>query len=1360
MMKRFCYEAVSILLLCLLVPGMALLAQEPGTIKWEFKTEGAIQSPPAIADDGTIYVGSDDHLYAVNPDGSLLWKYQAGDSVQTSPAIDSEGTIYFGSKDGNIYAMNKDGSLKWDYKTNGAICTSPAISKEGYIFIGSKDFNLYAFDLEGNLAWTYYVDGLVHTPSIGPDGTIYVQSDSYYLYALNIDGTLSWSLRFNYKPGICPAIASDGRLHIGSWGAKLNIFYPYGEEFDKNFRQGKMYTVPILDNHNNIYFGTGTSMYYALDPIGNEKWSMDTDGIVLCSAMGEDRVLYNVTDSGNLFAVDINGTKLWDCELGGTPGNSLNLSLDSTLYIGSSDSTLYAVNCSSAGLADTPWPAMRQNSANTGSNENNEFPRVVTSVDTIHAEPHSSVELDGSGSFDPDGNELQFEWTVTTLPDGGKVDISDPQSAVSNFMLDTNVYGLYKIRLTVTDADGNKSYNHVYIDYGNLLWRFGTSDNIYSSAAIGNDGSIYCCSSDSFLYKLNPDGSLLWKYKASERSYYAPSISSDGIVYFITYPGKLYAVTSDGNLLWTFQVDDQIRSHVAIDSDGTLYFGCDDEYLYAINADGSLKWKFKAISGIRSSPSIGFNGKIYFCASQETVYALNKDGSLYWSYKIGGFISTAPAIAADGSIIISTGYNSVSKVASFTPDGELLWNRQVDGSTGDIGSPVIDKDGAIYLYADDDYFHALNADGGFRWSFKTPRMSWSTAAIGADGTIYFGSRDMFLYALNPNGSLKWKYKAENDVDAPMILSNDGILYFGTRDDKLYALQTESMGLAKSSWPTFGQNNANTSNVENLYVPVAQVENDYITAKIGETVTLDASESTDFDGDDLYFAWSLIDQPEGGLVEISDSTLANPTVTFLNSVYGEYKYLLTVTDMDDGANSTVVVINYTNQLWSCQIDHSISTSPAVLNDSTLVFTDTNGMLYAMHPDGTEQWSENISDSLLTAPVIGADETIYMGSSDNNIYALNPDGSLNWSFETNDKVTATPAIHPEGNIYVGSQDSTFYALNADGSLNWSYKTDGVITSSAAIGKYGNVYVGSADHFVYAFSPLGELIFKYETTAPVQSSPAIGENSVIYIGSDDGSLYVLNPDGSLKWTYTTDGPVKSSPVIQYGESVCVGSDDSTMYVIDADGSLLWSYKTGGPVRSVMVGADSTVYTASLDNSIYALDPRGALLWSFKADSAFSLASPVLLSDGSLYAGSMDGYFYALQTTSEGLANTPWPRFHADVKNSGMTADSQVIVSVNDDESAIITDYALFQNYPNPFNPVTVIKYALPEQAHVTLDVFNINGNLVKQLTNTTQRAGYHSFVWDGTNSNGERVATGLYFYRVKAGEFSQTRRMILMK
>jgi hypothetical protein len=97
---------------------------------------------------------------------------------------------------------------------------------------------------------------------------------------------------------------------------------------------------------------------------------------------------------------------------------------------------------------------------------------------------------------------------------------------------------------------------------------------------------------------------------------------------------------------------------------------------------------------------------------------------------------------------------------------------------------------------------------------------------------------------------------------------------------------------------------------------------------------------------------------------------------------------------------------------------------------------------------------------------------------------------------------------------------------------------------------------------------------------------------------------------------------------------------------------------------------------------------------------------------------------------------------------------------EAAVPTESELLQNYPNPFNASTKISYQLTEAAPTKLDIFNLKGELVRSLVNETQTPGSYQLDWDGTDSQGTEVSSGLYFYRLTSGEVSQTQKMSLLR
>ena len=103
---------------------------------------------------------------------------------------------------------------------------------------------------------------------------------------------------------------------------------------------------------------------------------------------------------------------------------------------------------------------------------------------------------------------------------------------------------------------------------------------------------------------------------------------------------------------------------------------------------------------------------------------------------------------------------------------------------------------------------------------------------------------------------------------------------------------------------------------------------------------------------------------------------------------------------------------------------------------------------------------------------------------------------------------------------------------------------------------------------------------------------------------------------------------------------------------------------------------------------------------------------------------------------------------------------VSIDNKNGAVPQSFHLDQNYPNPFNPVTTLRYDLPENSLVNITIYDMLGREVKTLINQTQNSGYKSLIWDATNDYGEPVSAGLYLYRIRAGDFRQTKKMVLLK
>jgi glycosidase len=110
--------------------------------------------------------------------------------------------------------------------------------------------------------------------------------------------------------------------------------------------------------------------------------------------------------------------------------------------------------------------------------------------------------------------------------------------------------------------------------------------------------------------------------------------------------------------------------------------------------------------------------------------------------------------------------------------------------------------------------------------------------------------------------------------------------------------------------------------------------------------------------------------------------------------------------------------------------------------------------------------------------------------------------------------------------------------------------------------------------------------------------------------------------------------------------------------------------------------------------------------------------------------------------------------------TPEAGILLDVEQIDDQIPVEFALEQNYPNPFNPNTVIRYSIVSPSLVSLKIFDVLGREVKTLVNKEQVNGVYEVNWNGDDALGNKVSTGVYFYRIDAGDFVQTKKMMLIK
>ena len=337
-----------------------------------------------------------------------------------------------------------------------------------------------------------------------------------------------------------------------------------------------------------------------------------------------------------------------------------------------------------------------------------------------------------------------------------------------------------------------------------------------------------------------------------------------------------------------------------------------------------------------------------------------------------------------------------------------------------------------------------------------------------------------------------------------------------------------------------------------------------------------------------------------------------------------------------------------------------------------------------------------------------------------------------------------IHSNGDIAFHNDEKGTHTGNLsavkDITIDKGVTIDGDATAKR-IYEFGDITGTVTDKATVAEIPLPVLNFTAggpDKTAPKKGSLTLApgtygkvkveKKSTLYLSSGDYFMDELDTDNFAKVVIDVSGGPVNINVVKDLEI-----DDAVEIVIDPGGDSNSDLLTFSTMQKNKV--DIGKYTKVLGNII-----------APKAEVHFS--------DESQFRGTVCA---EKVTVEEGV-----PFLH---HNSPQSLPKRVVPDYVDDDDAIAevvpTVYDLSQNYPNPFNPTTVIRYQLAASAEVKLSIYNTTGQLVRTLVNGEMPAGSHAITWDATDNSGQRVASGVYLYIIRAGDaFVQQRKLILMK
>ena len=264
-------------------------------------------------------------------------------------------------------------------------------------------------------------------------------------------------------------------------------------------------------------------------------------------------------------------------------------------------------------------------------------------------------------------------------------------------------------------------------------------------------------------------------------------------------------------------------------------------------------------------------------------------------------------------------------------------------------------------------------------------------------------------------------------------------------------------------------------------------------------------------------------------------------------------------------------------------------------------------------------------------------------------------------------------------------------------------------------------------------------------------------LMVVTPEGNL-TLNPefnDGLNNWTGFASAP--GAAAITLDDTYKLSGKYSMRVNVTAQGSNIWDIQRMTPLPI------ETGYTYNI--SYYAVADKDNAKVRFVLEMADSPYTAYL--DTTIYIMTEPQLFeFVLKknTVNEPTTMLKWQFGQPGSVPVNIWIDAVFATRVKDvaikDEPSIPDEFILSQNYPNPFNPTTNITFGLPKESNVTIDVYNLMGQKVATLVNERINAGYHTVNWNGRDASGNRVTSGVYIYKITAGDFAKSKKMLLVK
>jgi len=353
-------------------------------------------------------------------------------------------------------------------------------------------------------------------------------------------------------------------------------------------------------------------------------------------------------------------------------------------------------------------------------------------------------------------------------------------------------------------------------------------------------------------------------------------------------------------------------------------------------------------------------------------------------------------------------------------------------------------------------------------------------------------------------------------------------------------------------------------------------------------------------------------------------------------------------------------------WELPLGGRVEGSLALSDDGNIIVAGQDGFVYAVDSSGKLQWKTYIGPTL-ASPAIGPDGAIYIPNNEGSVFALNRSGSRRWVSVVYPGTTYghNAGAIGDGFLYTPSRDGVKALSFSDGRVEWSAGGGSNQWGAVTLLMDGTILFGARGR-LFAANSHGDTLWQFppltsEATARnggfpppgnfmISSGITPGPDHQLLLGEGRDHLSSIGQDAALRWDFKSPGASlnTSSPVIASDGTIYYSHSDRHLYAFDSFGSQKWAlelhdYNPSTPV----LAADGTIFVIAGRNLI-AVSPAGKILGKAEL-GASAIASPTLAPDGTIFLVTDTGILSAYAGGHGGLMDSPWPKFQADLANSG---------------------------------------------------------------------------------------------------------------